>query len=202
MVLHDSAAKAKWKGRENLAAARTDTVVAIGLGGLITVFIVSTAAAGMFARGLTVTGAGDLAVQFEPLFGASSRYLMGLGFVAAGLSSSITAPLATAYAITEITGIKGGVTTPKFRAISISVLVFGMIVAMTGIKPITIIVGAQFANGLLLPIIAAFLLFAMNQKEMLGEYANGWKANLAGAAVLIVALGLGLRMIAKSFSLL
>ena len=174
LFLHASAAKAKWRGRENLAAARTDTVVAIGLGGLITVFIVSTAAAGMFARGLTVTGAGDLAVQFEPLFGASSRYLMGFGFVAAGLSSSITAPLATAYAISEITGIKGGVTTPKFRAISISVLVFGMIVAMTGIKPITIIVGAQFANGLLLTIIAAFLLFAMNQKEMLGEYANGW----------------------------
>ena len=202
LFLHASAAKAKWGGRENLSAARTDTVVAIGLGGLITVFIVSTAAAGMFARGLSVSGAGDLAVQFEPLFGASSRYLMGLGFVAAGLSSSITAPLATAYAISEITGIKGGVTTPKFRAISISVLVFGMIVAMTGIKPITIIVGAQFANGLLLPIIAAFLLFAMNQKEMLGEYANGWKANLAGAAVLVVALGLGLRMIAKSFSLL
>jgi NRAMP (natural resistance-associated macrophage protein)-like metal ion transporter len=202
LFLHASAAKAKWRGRENLAAARTDTVVAIGLGGLITVFIVSTAAAGMFARGLTVTGAGDLAVQFEPLFGASSRYLMGLGFVAAGLSSSITAPLATAYAISEITGIKGGVTTPKFRAISISVLVFGMIVAMTGIKPITIIVSAQFANGLLLPIIAAFLLFAMNQKEMLGEYANGWKANLAGAAVLVVALGLGLRMIARSLGLL
>jgi manganese transport protein len=202
LFLHASAAKAKWSGRENLSAARTDTVVAIGLGGLITVFIVSTAAAGMFARGLSVSGAGDLAVQFEPLFGASSRYLMGLGFVAAGLSSSITAPLATAYAISEITGIKGGVTTPKFRAISISVLVFGMIVAMTGIKPITIIVGAQFANGLLLPIIAAFLLFAMNQKEMLGEYANGWKANLAGAAVLVVALGLGLRMIARSLGLL
>jgi manganese transport protein len=74
--------------------------------------------------------------------------------------------------------------------------------AMTGIKPINIIVSAQFANGLLLPIIAAFLLFAMNQKAILGEYANGWKANLAGATVLIIALGLGLRMVARSLGLL
>jgi Mn2+/Fe2+ NRAMP family transporter len=202
LFLHASAAKGKWAGKENLSAARTDTIVAIGLGGLITIFIVSTAAASMFARGLSVSSASDMALQFEPLFGVSSRYLMGLGFFAAGLSSSITAPLATAYAISEITGIKGGVTAPKFRAISISVLLFGMTVAMTGIKPITIIISAQFANGLLLPIIAAFLLFAMNQKAMLGEYANGWKANLAGATVLIITLGLGLRMVARSLGLL
>jgi len=202
LFLHASAAKSKWVGKENLAAARTDTVVAIGLGGLITIFIVSTAAASMFARGLSVTSAGDMALQFEPLFGSFSRYLMGLGFFAAGLSSSITAPLATAYAISEITGMEGGVKQAKFRAISISVLLFGMTVAMTGIKPITIIIGAQFANGLLLPIIAAFLLFAMNQKSMLGEFANGWKANLAGALVLLIAAGLGLRMVAISLGLL
>jgi len=201
LFLHASAAKSKWVGKESLSAARTDTVVAIGLGGLITIFIVSTAAASMFARGLSVSSAGDMALQFEPLFGASSRYLMGLGFFAAGLSSSITAPLATAYAISEITGLEGGVTAPRFRAIGISVVIFGMIVAMTGIKPITIILGAQFANGLLLPIIAAFLLFAMNQKAILGDYANGWKANLAGATVLVVTLGLGLRMVARSLGL-
>lgn len=202
LFLHASAAKAKWAGKDNLAAARVDTVAAIGLGGLITIFIVSTAAASMFARGLSVNSASDMALQFEPLFGASSRYLMGLGFFAAGLSSSITAPLATAYAISEIMGIKGGVTAPRFRAISISVLLFGMAVAMIGIKPITIIISAQFANGLLLPLVAAFLLFALNQKAMLGEYANGWKANLAGATVLMIALGLGSRMVAKSLGFL
>jgi NRAMP (natural resistance-associated macrophage protein)-like metal ion transporter len=202
LFLHASAAKAKWAGKGDLYAARTDTVMAIGLGGLITIFIVSTAAAGMFARGLNVTSASDMAQQLEPLFGSFSRYLMGLGFFAAGLSSSITAPLATAYAISEITNIDGGVRAAKFRAISISVLLIGMIVALTGIKPITIIIGAQFANGLLLPLIASFLLYAMNQRELLGEYANGWKANLAGATVLIIALGLGLRMIARSLGLL
>ena len=202
LFLHASAAKAKWHGKNDLPTARLDTIAAVSLGGLITVFIVSTAAASLFARGLSVSSASDMAVQFEPLFGVSSRYLMGFGFFAAGLSSSITAPLATAYAISEITGIQGGGSAPKFRAISLSVLIFGMLVALTGIKPITIILGAQFANGLLLPLMAAFLLFAMNQKTMLGEYANGWKANLGGATVLVIALGLGLRMVARSLGLI
>lgn len=202
LFLHASAAKSKWKGKEKLSAARTDTIAAIGLGGLITILIVSTAAASMFARGLSVSSASDMALQFEPLFGASSRYLMGLGFFAAGLSSSITAPLATAYAISEIMGMEGGATAPRFHAISLSVLVFGTIVALTGIKPITIILSAQFANGLLLPLIAAFLLFAMNQRDLLGEHANGWKANLAGSVVLLIALGLGIRMIARSLGML
>jgi Mn2+/Fe2+ NRAMP family transporter len=202
LFLHASAAKAKWSGAGNLGSARADTITAVGLGGLITIFIVSTAAASMFSRGLSVSSASDMALQFEPLFGSFSRYLLGLGFFAAGLSSSITAPLATAYAISEITGIEGGVTSARFRAISLSVLMFGMAVAMTGIKPITIILTAQFANGLLLPLVAAFLLFAMNQRAMLGHFANGWKANLAGSLVLLVALGLGLRMIARSLGLL
>ena len=108
----------------------------------------------------------------------------------------------TSYSNSHVASIEGGVTASKFRVISISVLLFGMMVAMTGIKPVTIILSAQFANGLLLPIIAAFLLFAMNQKAMLGEYANGWKANLAGSVVLLITLGLGLRLVARSLGLL
>ena len=54
------------------------------------------------------------------------------------------------------------------------------------------------ANGLLLPIIASFLLFAMNRKALLGAYANGMTANILGGAVLVIATGLGIRMIATA----
>lgn len=198
LFLHASAAKARWQGEQNLADARTDTMVAISLGGLIAILIVSTAAASIFSAGLSVSSASDMAVQFEPLFGKFSSYLLGVGFFAAGLSSSITAPLATAYAMSEILGFNQQSDTVKFRAISLSVLLVGAILSMTGIKPLTIILSAQFANGLLLPVIAAFLLFTMNRKALLGKYANGLIANILGGAVLIIASGLGLRLVAKS----
>ena len=69
---------------------------------------------------------------------------------------------------------------------------------MTGIRPVTIILSAQFANGLLLPIVAGFLLFAMNKTQVLGEFTNSRTANLLGGAVVVVAAGLGLRLILRS----
>lgn len=51
---------------------------------------------------------------------------------------------------------------------------------------------AQVANGLLLPLIALFLLFAVNRRDLMGSYKNRWRGNLAGGLVVLVAAGLGI----------
>jgi Mn2+/Fe2+ NRAMP family transporter len=198
LFLHASAAKARWKGAEDLAAARFDTTITIGLGGLIAILIVSTAAASIFAAGLAVNNAVDMAIQLEPLFGSLSRYLLGVGLFAAGLSSAVTAPLATGYVVTEILKLDSNVTSRAFRAISICVLAAGSLFAITGTRPIVIIVTAQFANGILLPVVVCFLLFIMNRKMILGDHVNGRIANVLGFVVLLVTTGLGVRLLARS----
>jgi Mn2+/Fe2+ NRAMP family transporter len=195
LFLHASAARDRWNSEADLPAARTDTVISIGLGGLISILIVATAAGSLFARGVEVESAADMAAQFEPLFGVNARYLMGAGLFAAGLTSAITAPLATGYAVSEIFGIAVEKRRLVMRLVSLSVVVIGAGFALTGIKPVTIILFAQFANGLLLPVIAGFLLYAMNQRKILGRHANGALANALGAVVVLVAAGLGLRSI-------
>jgi NRAMP (natural resistance-associated macrophage protein)-like metal ion transporter len=202
LFLHASAAKARWQGEGDLSAARADSVISIGLGGLVAMFIVSTAAASLFTRGLGATSAADMAMQLEPLFGSFSTYLLGAGLLAAGLSSSLTAPLATAYAITEIINPNPKKRENVFRAVSLSVLIVGVVFALSGAKPINIIIGAQFANGLLLPVIAAFLLYTMNNKALLGKHTNGWLANSLGALVFLVSVGLGLRLVLTSLSVM
>ena len=202
LFLHASAVKAKWSSVKDLNHARADTATAIGLGGLITILIASTAAASIFGSGLQITGAGDMATQLEPLFGSFSKTMLGVGFFAAGLSSSITAPLATAYAMTEILGIKGGTSSKVFKFIALSVILSGMCLALTGIKPISIILAAQFANGLLLPIVAIFLLVVMNQKNQLGQYTNTWLGNTLGILVVLITAGLGIRMIMSAAGVL
>lgn len=202
LFLHASAVKSKWSSVDDMSHVRTDTSLAIGLGGLITILIASTAAASLFGSGLQVSGAGDMAKQLEPLFGSMSKYMLGIGFFAAGLSSSVTAPLATSYAMTEILGIEGGTNSRIFKAIALSVVLIGALLALTGIKPITIILSAQFANGLLLPIIAIFLLVAMNRKSLLGDYANGMLANILGFGVVLITTILGARLILKAIGIL
>jgi manganese transport protein len=202
LFLHASAVKAKWSSINDLKHARADTATAIGLGGLITILIASTAAASIFGSGLNISGASDMATQLEPLFGSFSKTMLGMGFFAAGLSSSITAPLATAYAVTEILGIKDGTSSRIFKWIALSVILSGASLALTGIKPISIILTAQFANGLLLPIIAIFLLVVMNQKKQLGQYANKWLGNTLGVIVVMVTAGLGIRLIMSATGVL
>lgn len=202
LFLHASAVKAKWSSVSDLNHVRADTAAAIGLGGLITILIASTAAASIFGSGLNISGAGDMATQLEPLFGSFSKIMLGVGFFAAGLSSSITAPLATAYAMTEILGVKGGTSSRTFKLIALSVIFSGVILALTGIKPISIILAAQIANGLLLPVIAIFLLVVMNQKKQLGQYTNKWLGNTLGIIVVVVTAGLGIRLIMSATGML
>lgn len=202
LFLHASASKTRWNNIEDIKAARTDTIISIGLGGLIAMLVVSTAAASMFAHSLSISNASDMAQQFEPLFGSFSKYLLGIGMFAAGLSSVITAPLATSYAISEILQFKGGVHSKAFKFVSVSVILVGASFSMMNVKPIEIILLAQFANGLLLPIIASFLLYAMNHKKLLGKYSNTLLANILGIGVVILTTLLGLRMIGRALGIL
>ena len=198
LFLHASAVKNKWSDVGDLGAVRRDTAAAIGLGGVITILIAGTAAASIFGTGLSVNGAADMAMQLEPLFGPFSKYMLGIGFFAAGLSSSITAPLATAFAMTEILAIEGESKSRTFKLIALSVIVIGAALALTGIKPLSIILSAQFANGLLLPIIAVFLLATMNKKALLGDHVNKFMANALGMAVVFITAVLGLRLVLKA----
>ena len=201
LFLHASAAKNRWSGAKDLQTAKADTILSIGLGGLIAMLIVSTASASLFAKGISVNNANEMAIQFEPLFGFWAKYLMGVGLFAAGLSSAITAPLATAYALSDISQLTGEAKLRAFRWISLSVLIIGAGFALADIKPIKVILLAQFANGLLLPIVTGFLLFAMNHRDLLGDYANSRTANILGAAVFIFTAFLGLRVIGKVMGL-
>ena len=201
LFLHAAAARRRWADATSLGDARFDTRLSIGIGGIVSILVLSTAAASLFGTGLTVTNAGDMARQLEPAFGAGATYLLAAGLFAAGLSSAITAPLATGFAAAELFGFESDPKAIKFRLVAGAVLVIGAVVAMTGAKPIEIILFAQVANGFLLPIIAVFLIVAANSKAILGAYTNGLLANAAGGFVVLITAGLGLRAILKALGL-
>ncbi|MCO7189579.1 MULTISPECIES: Nramp family divalent metal transporter [unclassified Pseudoalteromonas] len=198
LFLHASAAKTHWSDPNDIPQARTDTAISIGLGGLIAILVTSTAAASIFTLGLSVNNAVDMAKVFEPLFGSLSKYLLGVGLFAAGLSSVITAPLATSYVVSELLQLNTEVDGKAFRLISVTIIGIGAVLSMANIKPIEIILLAQFANGLLLPVIAGFLLYVMNNTRMLGQYSNTQVSNILGFSVLIFTAMLGIRLIGKS----
>jgi manganese transport protein len=195
LFLHASAARRKWQHPEQLKEARQDTAVSLGLGGIISMSIVITSATAFFGTGVTISGGQDMAGQLAPLLGNWSEWVLGAGLFTAGISSAVTAPMAAAYATSGILGWKNNLKDPKSRGVWITILVAGTVLSATGVKPVQAILFAQVANGILLPVIAFFLLKTVNNKRIMGAYRNNTLRNLLGLIVVSITLVLGIRSI-------
>ncbi|MCK8827353.1 Nramp family divalent metal transporter [Natroniella acetigena] len=202
LFLHASSVQERWDKPEDLKEARFDTIFSIILGGAISMSIIVTAAATFHSTGVQIQDAGEMALQLEPLFGTWARWFFSIGLFAAGFSSAVTAPLAAAYATSGALGWEKDMDSKKFRAIWLLVLLVGIIGSSLGTSPIQVIVFAQAANGILLPISAIYLVWVMNNKDRLGEYVNTKFNNLLGTIVILVAIMLGARSLLSVFEAL
>jgi len=200
LFLHASSVKNKWKDPVQLRELRLENAIAIGLGGLISMAIVVTSAATLY--GSHISGINEMALQLEPLLGSWANYFLGIGLFAAGISSSITAPLAAAYTANGIFGWEKGHKDIRFRLVWLVVLLTGVVFSTMGFRPISIIQIAQIANGILLPIIVFFLIYLCNKKELLGEYINKPWQNILGVAVMILSLVISFRSLNSVFGFL
>lgn len=199
LFLHAASVPEKWGPDSALGDVRRESAVAILLGGLISISIVVVAAAAFWQTGSTIHTAADMAVQLEPLLGSWSRTLMGLGLFAAGISSAITAPLAAALAARELFDWPRGLREGGFRAVWIGVLVTGVGFASVGITPVALIRFAQAANGVLLPLVAVFLLAVVNREGLMGRHRNRPSQNALGWLVVAVTVVLAARALMKVF---
>lgn len=201
LFLHSAAVQEKWKGGEGLGPARTDIRISILLGGVVSMSIVATSAAAFFGTGHEVSSAADLGMQLQPLLGRWATGFVSAGLIAAGLTSATTAPLAAAYAVTGILGWKKELKSGRFRAVWMVVLLAGIVLSALGFQPVPVIVFAQAANGVLLPVVAVYLMWIMNNRNLLGAHANSVGRNLAGAAVTLVAILLGMKSLGNVIGL-
>ena len=194
LFLHASSVKSRWS-EDQLPAARLDTAVSVIGGGIITMAILITAAVAFQGTQSEINGINDLALQLNPILGEWSTSFLSLGFLAAGLSSAITAPLAASFATSEVLGLNANLKAPSFRLIWGLVLLIGLVFSGLGFKPTMVILFAQFANGILLPMVAIFLLWIMNDPKIVGHHVNSMKTNIVGGIVILVAVLLGLKSI-------
>ena len=199
LFLHASLVKEKWKKKSDLKYAQKDTIIAVILGGIVSMSIIISAAA---IQTNDINNAADLAKGLEPLFGSFSKYFLAIGLFAAGITSAITAPLAAAFVATGCLGWSTKMTSKKFRAVWMFILIVGVVSSSSGIKSIEIIKFAQVANGILLPVIAGFLIWIMNKYSVLGTYKNTLRQNIISIIILVITIFLGAKSIMKVFELL
>ena len=199
LFLHSYLVKEKWQKTSDLKFAVRDTYIAVILGGIVSMSIIISAAA---IQSKEIINAIDLAQGLEPLFGSCSKYFLGIGLFAAGITSAITAPLAAAYVANGCLGWNTDLRSLKFRFVWIFILGLGVLFSTIGFKSIEIIKFAQVTNGLLLPLIAGFLIWIMNKSSVLGGNKNTNIKNILALLILAVTLFLGAKSILGVFNLL
>lgn len=177
----------------DLKHTRQGLMVAIALGGLIsmTVVVVGSAVDG----GFTFERLADVLAQE---LGPWARSCFALGLFAAGFSSAITAPLAAALTARSLFANnpedeRWADRSWRYRLVWFSVLAAGLTFGLLDVQPVPAIIAAQALNGVLLPLVAVFLFLVMNDHEQLGDQVNNRWQNALLALVVSIAIGLGVR---------
>ena len=198
LFLHASLVKERWKLKSDMKFAQKDTLISIILGGIVSMSIIVSASS---ISNSTINNGADLALGLAPLYGEFAKYFLGVGLFAAGITSAITAPLAAAYVANSCFGWNAGLKSIKFRIVWSIILFIGVLFSSLKVNPIEIIKFAQVANGILLPVIALFLLWVVNKSAVLGEFKNKILQNIISVIIIIITIILGFKSILKVFEI-
>jgi manganese transport protein len=183
----------RFKGwtENDVAAGLTDARVGSVVMMLITLMIMSTAAAVL--RGKDLGDVGDVAGQLYPLFGEKGRAIFCVGLFSAAFSSFVVNSMIGGFILSD--ALKLGSTPDRHgpRVLTAAVLLIGMVIALyvikTGAKPVSAIVTAQAVTVIAAPLMAVALLWLTNLRSVMGAHRNGPWMNLAagtGLALLVL----------------
>lgn len=158
--------------KQTLGEMRFGLAVAILLGGLFSmaVLVTGSAISGNFSFEA-------LAGVLQQRMGHAGRYLLGFGLFAAGFTSTVTAPLATAITLRSLFAAhrpeKWGYASWRFRMGWVIVLLTGVLFASFKLKPVPAIIAAQAFNGLLLPMVSIFLYSVLRKSSKTSRTHQG-----------------------------
>jgi len=185
---------------KDLFSQRVDAVSGTIAACIVAWFIIVTTGAVLFPAGISIDSAADAAAALAPFAGPYAEALFAVGLIAASFLAACVLPLTTAFVICEAFGWEAGVSfkwreAPTFKSIFTFVIAFSAIVVLLpDVNLLAMMLTAQFVNGVILPILLAFMAIISADKRIMGAYRSRrvskvllW-ATVGVVAVLTVAL--------------
>ena len=146
---------------------------------LVAAFIIIATGATLYVAGIhSIGSAADAAKALEPLAGQYAELLFGVGLLGASLLAAAILPIATSYVVAESLGFEKGIgrrteEAPVFVGLITAMIAISTIVAVIpGVPVISLLVGVQVVNGVLLPINLGFIWRLARSEELMGEHRN------------------------------
>ena len=199
IFFQQSAVVDKGLTRADLKQGRIDTAMGAGAAALAAIATV-VATAPLFAEHVDVSqfaSGADFATALRPLLGTTGATLFALGIIEAGLVAAMTISTSSSYALAETFSVQHSLNLSLsegrlFYAGAIgSAVIAAAVVLIPGAPLLAMTLTVNVIATLLMAPALLFLLLLVNDREIMGDLANGWRANLAGGtiAVFISAVG-------------
>ena len=163
---------------KDLPLQRVDAVSGTIAACLVAWFIIVTTGAVLHPQGVAIDSAADAARALAPFAGQYAEALFAIGLVAASFLAACVLPLTTAFVICEAFGWEAGVSfkwkeAPAFKSIFTFVIVFSAaVVLIPGINLLSVMLTAQFVNGVILPVLLAFMAIIAADKRVMGKHRS------------------------------
>ena len=162
----------------DLPLQRVDAVSGTIAACLVAWFIIVTTGAVLHPQGIAIDSAADAARALAPFAGQYAEALFDIGLVAASFLAACVLPLTTAFVICEAFGWEAGVSfkwkeAPTFKSIFTFVIGFSAaVVLIPGINLLSVMLTAQFVNGVILPVLLAFMAIIAADKRIMGAHRS------------------------------
>ncbi len=188
---------------EDLPHEEREAVAGAVFANLIASFIIIATGATLFTHGIhNISSAADAARALTPFAGHYAEVLFGIGLLGASLLAAAILPIATSYVVSESLGYEKGVgrrreEAPVFVNIITGMIMLSAFVAIIpGVPVISLLVGVQVVNGLLLPINLFFIWRLARSHNVMGEHRSRGALNGAAAVTVAVTSSLSLALVA------
>jgi len=187
IFLHSELAAKQWHKASDIKHMVFDTILSIGIGGIISCCIIIVAGTVVNKMEITELSIENFATILTDPLGNFGQAVFYIGLFAAGLTSAITAPLAASYTITGVMFKEDDKRSRLVKSlIWLSVLLIGTAFSLIlGRSPQELIIIVQVINAIILPLIMFYLLKALNSKQM-GAYKNGLIENIILIIMLLI----------------
>jgi Mn2+/Fe2+ NRAMP family transporter len=193
IFFQQSAVVDKGLTRADLPQGRMDTAIGAALAAAAAIATVVVTAP-LFAAHVDVSqfaSGADFATALRPLIGTTGATLFALGIVEAGLVAAMTISTSSSYSFAETMSVRHSLNLDfaqgyLFYAVAIvSTLVAAGIVLIPGAPLLAMTLTVNVIATLLMAPALLLLLLLVNDREIMRDLANGWRANLAGGTIVV-----------------
>ncbi|HEY4744228.1 MAG TPA: divalent metal cation transporter, partial [Desulfuromonadaceae bacterium] len=136
--------------------------------------------------------AADAAMALKPLVGKHASSLFAFGLFNASLFAACILPLSTAFYICEGMGWESGVDkdfeqAPQFFWLfTIIIVISAGLILIPNAPLLAIMFISQVVNGVVLPFVLIFMLYLINDRNLMGRYTNGPTFNIIAWLTVVI----------------